>query len=117
MGKILAVLALALVLSSGCVHLTQGQVNLYREMLAAGEPVSGYPNMAVSGVLSLLPGGGQFYNGQIGLGILNMIFWPLSYFWAIPSAILDAKAIRVYRNVERWKAKKERKVLEDAGKP
>ncbi len=97
---------LVLLLSSGCVHLTQGQRDLYMQMLASGEPVSGYPNMALAGVFSVLPGGGQFYNGQIGLGILNLIFWPLSYLWAIPSAILDAKAIRVYRNVERYKTRK-----------
>jgi TM2 domain-containing membrane protein YozV len=66
--------------------------------------------------MSLLPGGGQFYNGQIGLGILNLIFWPLSYFWSIPSAILDAKSIRIYRNAERWRRKKEKKMLDDAGR-
>jgi hypothetical protein len=104
--KIVVVFALSVLLLTGCVHLTQGQMDLYREMVAAGEPVSGYPNMAVAGAMSVLPGGGQFYNGQVGLGILNVIFWPLSYLWAIPSAILDAKAIRVYRNVERYKSKK-----------
>lgn len=107
MVRIVAVLTVVC-LASGCVHLTQGQIDLYREMSLAGEPVSGYPNMALAGVLSVFPGGGQFYNGQIGLGILNTIFWPLSYFWSIPSAMLDAKSLRIYRNAERWRVKKEK---------
>lgn len=114
MARIVVLLA-AVCLTSGCVHLTQEQIDLYEEMVAAGEPVSGYPNMFVSGALSILPGGGQFYNGQIGLGIVDLMFWPLSYFWAIPSAILDAKAIRIYRNAERWRAIKKQRERESRG--
>lgn len=115
MDKLTVCLLLCVVVSMGCVHLTQEQIDLYEEMIAAGEPVSGYPNMLVSGALSILPGGGQFYNGQIGLGIVDLMFWPLSYFWSIPVAILDAKAIRIYRNAERWRAIKKQRARESRG--
>ena len=32
-------------------------------------------------LLGLLPGGGSFYVGETGLGIVNLLFWPLSILW------------------------------------
>jgi len=31
--------------------------------------------------MGLLPGGGSFYNGDIGLGVVNLLTWPLSIAW------------------------------------
>lgn len=82
-------------------------MDLYNEMKASGMEMSGYPNTAVAAAFSILPGGGQFYNGQIGLGIVNMLFWPLSYLWAIPSAIKDASVICMIKNAEYYRRKKQ----------
>jgi hypothetical protein len=32
-------------------------------------------------VLGLLPGGGSFYAGEPGLGVLNLLMWPASILW------------------------------------
>lgn len=32
-------------------------------------------------LFGLLPGGGSFYVGETGLGIVNLLFWPLSILW------------------------------------
>ena len=32
-------------------------------------------------VLGLLPGGGSFYTGNYGVGVVNLLFWPLSILW------------------------------------
>ena len=105
MRGILIALALALLLV-GCVGMTAAQKATYLDMVAAGEDTCSYPTPVIAGVLSILPGGGQFYNGQVGLGILNALFWPLSYFWSIPSAISDANTIRKIRSVECYEARK-----------
>ena len=31
--------------------------------------------------LGLLPGGGSFYGREYGLGVVNLLFWPLSILW------------------------------------
>lgn len=31
--------------------------------------------------LGLLPGGGSFYGEEYGLGVVNLLFWPLSILW------------------------------------
>lgn len=31
--------------------------------------------------LGLLPGGGSFYGRSYGLGVVNLLFWPLSILW------------------------------------
>jgi len=82
--------------------MTDRQRDLYQELVAKGEPIAGYPNPYVSQVLSILPGGGQFYNGQIGLGIVNFLFWPWSILWGAPSAYIDAGTIRKIRSVDAY---------------
>lgn len=38
-------------------------------------------NPATGAALGLLPGGGSFYGREYGLGIVNLLFWPLSILW------------------------------------
>jgi len=112
MGRIVIVLAIIFLLV-GCVGMTPAQKAVYLDMIAAGEPTCTYPNTVIAGVLSILPGGGQFYNGQVGLGIVNALFWPLSYLWSIPSAISDAGTIRKIRSVECYEARKRQEKYSD----
>jgi TM2 domain-containing membrane protein YozV len=101
------ILILALIsISVGCAHMTPAQRDLWSDLVAKGEPVASYPNRALSGVLSILPGGGQFANGQVATGIVNVIFYPLSVLWGLPSAILDAGTLRKIRSVEAYLQKK-----------
>jgi hypothetical protein len=41
---------------------------------------------------SIFPGGGAFYTGAYGLGVLNAVFWPWSIVWDAPSAVGRARA-------------------------
>jgi hypothetical protein len=38
-------------------------------------------NPVVGAFLGLILGGGSFYTGNIGSGIINLFFWPGSMFW------------------------------------
>jgi hypothetical protein len=44
-------------------------------------------------VLGLLPGGGSFYVREPGLGVVNLLLWPLSILWDPISGSDGAKAI------------------------
>lgn len=101
MKKLVILLALFSI-AGGCASMTPGQRELYLEACAEGESIASYPNTALAGILSILPGGGQFYNGQVALGLVNLLLWPLSYLWAIPSAIIDAGTIRKVRTAEAY---------------
>lgn len=39
-------------------------------------------NEALAAGLNVLPGIGDFYNGNIGLGVVNLLSWPVSVLWA-----------------------------------
>ena len=38
-------------------------------------------NPGTAAALGLLPGGGSFYGREYGLGVANLLFWPLSILW------------------------------------
>ena len=42
------------------------------------------PGLAAA--LGFLPGGGSFYTGQFGLGVLDVILWPFSILWDAPGS-------------------------------
>lgn len=44
-------------------------------------------------VLGILPGGGSFYAREPGLGIVNLLFWPLSVLWDPVSGYAGSQAI------------------------
>jgi hypothetical protein len=58
----------------------------YRQALNAGCEDLKVKNPATAIVLGLLPGGGSFYTGEIGLGIADLILWPFSPIWDMPLA-------------------------------
>jgi caspase domain-containing protein len=47
-----------------------------------------------AGLYAVFPGGGAFYTGAYGLGVVNAVLWPWSIAWDAPSAIGRAKAKR-----------------------
>jgi len=42
--------------------------------------------------LGILPGGGSFYTGNIGLGVVNLLLWPASILWDPVSGSNGAKS-------------------------
>ena len=57
--------------------------------------------------LGFLPGGGSFYARKPGLGVLNLLMWPLSIFWDPISGSDGSKAINY--DLTRYHLKKEQK--------
>jgi hypothetical protein len=47
-------------------------------------------------VLGILPGGGSFYAGEVGYGILNLLMWPASVLWDPISGSNGAKSDNYY---------------------
>lgn len=67
---------------------------------------------AVAAWLNILPGVGNFYNGEIGYGVLNLLAWPASVLWA-PIGAYDGALIRNWEEslikVKRKERKEEKK--------
>jgi hypothetical protein len=70
-----------MVISIGCNTITTSQKDQIMQWKAEGV----YQEVKDPGTaagLNLLIGIGDFYNGNIGYGIVNLLFWPLSILWA-----------------------------------
>ncbi|GGI88433.1 hypothetical protein [Halopseudomonas pertucinogena] len=80
LGKLCAsVLAAAMI--TGCASgLNSMQEREYRAMEAADVLVE-EKDPSVGAALGILPGGGSFYARSPGLGVVNLLFWPLSILW------------------------------------
>ena len=55
---------------------------------------------------AFLPGGGSFYTGQIGLGVLDLLLWPISILWDAPTSASRAIKKNKLATVEMCKDKK-----------
>lgn len=74
-------LAFILILSSACSSINSLQERELREWQAKNlEVKEKSPGLAAG--LNVLPGIGDFYNGNIGYGIVNLLTWPYSILWA-----------------------------------
>lgn len=66
---------------TGCASgLNSAQKAELREYEAKGVVVQ-EKNPTAGAALGLLPGGGSFYGREYGLGVVNLLFWPLSILW------------------------------------
>jgi TM2 domain-containing membrane protein YozV len=74
---------------------------IIQNVVAAQAPVAAHPgfykNAGVAFILSFIfPGGGQFYNGHVGKGILVLLtfwFFGITYIWSLFDAPLSANRI------------------------
>lgn len=74
---------------------------------------------ALAAALNVLPGIGDFYNGNIGYGVVNLLTWPVSVLWAPVGGADGAKevnyfATRAYVEELETKKKKLKSDLESA---
>jgi len=67
-------------------------------------------NPGAGAALGILPGGGSFYAREPGLGIVNLLFWPLSVLWDPVSGYEGSKAINYDASRVEIKKKKDREV-------
>ncbi len=61
--------------------------------------------------LNVLPGIGDFYNGNVGYGILNLLSWPLSVLWAPVGGADGAREVNYFAtkaHVEKLEVKKKK---------
>ena len=90
----------------GCVTpLNSRQKSEYESLSARGLLVE-EKNPKLAAALGILPGGGSFYTGEIGLGIVNLAAWPYSILWDPISGADAAKKINFYATVAEMEAKR-----------
>jgi hypothetical protein len=78
--RILAVTGM-IMLCSGCASgLNSHQKAEFKHFEARGQAVE-EKNPGLGAALGLLPGGGSFYGREYGLGVVNLLFWPVSILW------------------------------------
>ena len=103
--KIAAVCA-CVSLASGCATgLNSIQKQEYAAMEASGVLVE-EKNPTTGALLGILPGGGSFYAGEVGLGIVNLLFWPVSILWDPISGHNGAQADNYAITVQKLKKDK-----------
>ena len=66
------------------------------------------PKLAAA--LGILPGGGSFYTGEIGLGIVNLAAWPYYILWDPISGADAAKKINFYATMAALEARREKEI-------
>lgn len=65
---------------------------------------------ALGAVLGILPGGGSFYAREPGLGIVNLLFWPLSILWDPVSGYEGSKEINYAVTMQKIRNDKKKEV-------
>ncbi|WP_097460366.1 hypothetical protein [Mangrovitalea sediminis] len=95
-GVILASLVGALLMLSGCATGLSPQQTQFMDQYQARNLVVEKKNPTLAAGLGILPGGGSFYTGHIGLGILNLLLWPASVLWDPVSGHNGAETANYY---------------------
>lgn len=100
-----SIVFLIFVLIGGCASgLNSIQEREYRAMELEGVLVE-EKKVTTAAALGILPGGGSFYVREPALGVVNLLFWPLSILWDPISGYEGAKAINY--DITKYKLKKD----------
>ncbi len=67
-------------------------------------------NPGLAAALGLLPGGGSFYGRSYGLGVVNLLFWPISILWDPVSGYNAAESINYHASKSRVASLKKRDI-------
>ena len=109
--RLVLVCALALALSS-CIGLRRADRQDLAELrgLGIGATEQAVTSPLAAGLLNLLPGIGNFYlaasadeGPQWGLGLLNLLTWPLSVLWAPAQVAVDANTLNKLATIDHYK--------------
>lgn len=102
----------ALTMMSGCATgLNSMQEREYRAMESADVLVV-EKKPEVGAALGLLPGGGSFYARSPGMGVVNLLFWPLSILWDPVSGYQGSMAINYDMSKHKLKRDMEAEITE-----
>lgn len=88
-------LLLVTILSVGCSSLNTAQKSELKEWEASNLGVQ-EKSPGTAAALNVLPGIGDFYNGNVGLGVVNLLAWPLSILWAPVGGASGADEVNYY---------------------
>ncbi len=90
----------------GCAKLTRNEESQYAALLNDGvisEPIAKKSTLAAGTLDFIIPGVGHFYLGEWGTGtglFLSNILWPLSPFWATPTAVVATDNVNKRHTIE-----------------
>ena len=86
----------ATVLFTGCASkINSGQEKELSTFKAKGLYIE-EKSVGGAAALGILPGGGSFYTENYGLGIANLLLWPVSVLWDPVSGYWGAESINYY---------------------
>lgn len=97
-------------LLTSCASINSGQDRELRNWQAKNLEVREKDPTAAA-ALNVLPGIGDFYNGNIGYGIINLLTWPVSILWAPVGGANGAKEVNYFATkayVEELEGKKKK---------
>jgi hypothetical protein len=107
-------LIVALLISTGCSSLNSAQKHELAEWEGENLKVE-QKNEGLAAGLNVLPGVGDFYNGNVGLGVVNLLAWPLSILWAPVGGASGAQEVNYFMtkaHVERLSKKRQATINE-----
>ena len=86
---------LSMIFLSSCSSLNSAQDRELKELRAKNLEVK-EKNPTTAAVLNILPGFGDFYNGNPGYGVANLLLWPISVLWAPVGGATGAEEVNYY---------------------
>lgn len=97
--KIILLILMTFIAACTSLNPSEQQVAMRLKSVGIQEDEMGTKDPSKAGALNILPGIGNFYLGQTGVGVANLLFWPYSILWGIPQATSDAKIINIKETV------------------
>lgn len=94
-GLLLSAILATGLLSSCATPLNSAQDAELKSYRAKGLEVK-EKNPGTAAALGILPGGGSFYTRNYGLGVVNLLLWPISVCWDPVSGHDGAESINYY---------------------
>lgn len=91
--KKIVVAGLVAFMVTGCASGINKKQKLDYEIYKARGLAQEEKSPAAGAAFGLLPGGGSFYGREYGLGVVNLLFWPLSILWDPVSGVNASERI------------------------
>ncbi len=100
----------ASILYTGCASkINSSQENELKSYEAKGLYVE-EKSVGAAAALGILPGGGSFYTENYGVGVANLLFWPISVLWDPVSGYWGAQSINYYATKQKVDSEKRNKL-------
>ena len=105
----------------GCESVTQSEKEILADLRHFTIDIEEEYSRGTAMSLNFLPGVGNFYLGQTGYGVLNLLTWPVSILWGMPQAWVDATRLNEKYTVDYYRTRsgqqRVQSILIDKGVP